>query len=568
MSNDRLIISNILDQQIRDIGSDMTEAKFFEFYCALQILKDYDLSYDEIISGVIGSGNDGGIDSLHIFLNGELIQEDTVVESLSKRKKNSIIVNLIQAKKANGFKEEVINKFISSTDELFNLSIPLERLSPVYSNELITLIGKFREVYKAVITTYPDISFNISYASLGEEIHPNTHRKVDRLREVIINHFDNAKFKFDFIGARELLQIARREPTSNFELEFVENPISTENGSYVCLVPIKSYYNFFVDENSIIIKRIFDSNVRDYQGNVKVNKAIQETLQNPGNEDFWFLNNGVTIVCPKASATGKRLLIEDPQIVNGLQTSYEIYSYFRNLKFDNNDQRRVLVRVIVEQDAGSRDNIVRATNSQTSIPETSLRAADKVQRDIEDFLLHNDFYYERRKNYYKNNGKPVSRIISISYMSQAVISILLQKPDYARARPSTLINQDQEYTTIFNERYPVQLYLSCINIMRFIEETLKSFVDDILLSRKDINNIKFHVAMVTVMHQAKNTENVKVEDILLIDTSQLDRNEIQQHLFKVLHIYMDLGGTDQVSKGPIFTQTLLYTYRKPLYTKK
>lgn len=560
MSNDRLIVSSILDQQRQATAAEMSEARFFEFFCASQLLKDFDLSYDELASGVIGAGNDGGIDAIHIFLNGDLIQEDTEFEHLAKRRKNSIAIHIIQAKKVNGFGEEAVNKFISSVDELFDLSVELNNLNTVYSSELLITINKFHEVYKSVISSYPDISFNFYYATMADDIHPNVQRKVERLKQVTLKLFDNAIFNFDFIGARDLLQIARREPVSHFELEFIENPISTENGSYVCLVPIKNYYKFFVDDNDVIIKRIFDANVRDYQGSVKVNKAIQETLRQPGKEDFWFLNNGVTIVCPKASATGKRLLIEDPQIVNGLQTSYEIYSHFKNLKYDSADSRKILVRVIVEEDSASRDNIVRATNSQTSIPETSLRAADKIQRDIEDYLYHHDFFYERRKNLYKNSGKPVSKIISISYMSQAVISILLQQPDYARARPSTLINQDQDYIRIFNNKYPVQVYLNCIKLMKRVESFLRAHTDSLHLSRKEINNIKFHLVMVLTMTVSNKIHHIKVEDILQIDVEKISDDLIQEQALKVLDLYRNLGENDQVAKGPMFVQRLIQDF--------
>ncbi|GAI16788.1 unnamed protein product, partial [marine sediment metagenome] len=66
---------------------------------------------------------------------------------------------------------------------------------------------------------------------------------------------------------------------------------------------------------------LFEANVRDYQGKVEVNKAIGNTLLSAYSEDFWWLNNGVTVVASQASLSGKTLVVEDPQIVNGLQTS-------------------------------------------------------------------------------------------------------------------------------------------------------------------------------------------------------------------------------------------------------
>jgi hypothetical protein len=557
MNNDQLILTSILEQKKQLTAPELSDADFFEYFCASEILKDNDLSYDEIFAGIVGKGNDGGIDSIYILLNSELVQEDSDFESL-KRKKNHIAVHIIQAKRTNGFGEDPINKFSSTIRELFDLSRDLDTFKSIYNTDLLLIIQNFRNAYKGVITSFPDISFYFYYATLGNEVHPNTNRKVDQLKEEVTKHFHNAEFWFKFVGSRELLQLARREPTSNHELEFIENPISTENGSYVSLVPLRSYYKFITDTLTGNIKKsIFDANVRDYQGSVKVNRAIQETLQNPGNEDFWFLNNGVTIVCPNATASGKRILIEDPQIVNGLQTSYEIYNYFRDIKYEPNDDRKLLVRVIVEADKTSRDNIVRATNSQTSIPETSLRAADKIQRDIEDYLYHNDYYYERRKNYYKNSGKPISRIVSISYLSQAVISTLLQKPDYARARPSTLINKDEDYNLIFNKNYPIPIYLICVKLMKRIEDFLRLNGDVFALSRKDFNNIKFHVAMLVTMEVVNKTHNIKVEEIQTINSDNITDSMITLQATKVVDVYRNLGGTDQVGKGPTFVKQLI-----------
>jgi AIPR protein len=516
MNNDKIILSSILEQRKKETAPELSEAKFFELFCASEILKDYELSYDEINSGNIGGGSDGGIDSLYLLLNDELVQEDTDVEALSKKRKNEIEIYIIQSKRTDGFSEEAINKFNSSVEELFDLSRSLASLSKTYNNDLLTSIKKFRDIQKCIITSFPKIIFRFYYTTIGNEVHPNVIRKVDKLKQRVNDHFDSAEFFFGFLGARELLQLARREPVSTFELDYSENPISTDTGSYVCLVPLKSYFNFFVDNEGMIIKRIFDANVRDYQGSVKVNRAIQETLEKPGKEDFWFLNNGVTIISPKASASGKKLIVEDPQIVNGLQTSYEIYKYFAGLKFETGDSRKILVRVIVEQDPAARDNIVRATNSQTSIPQTSLRAADKIQRDIEDYFYHQDLYYERRKNYYKNAGKPISKIVSISYLSQAVISILLQQPDYARARPSTLIDKDEDYLRIFNENYPVPIYVICVRILKKVEDVIRANTEKFRLIRKDINNIKFHLAMRTAMVLISKSKNIKVESTLLI----------------------------------------------------
>jgi hypothetical protein len=557
MPNDRIILTSVIDQRKASTAPDVSVSRYFELFCASEILKDYDLSYEEIDSGTIGGGHDGGIDSVFLILNDELIQEDTDIETLSKKRRNEIEIYIIQSKKTNGFTEDTINKLIASVENIFDLSKDISSLSAFYNKELLDIVDRFRCIYNSIVTSFPTISINFYYSTLGNEVHPNVKKRVNRLEQAVKNLFDNANFNFSFLGARELLQLARREPSSTFELEYAENPISTETGSYICLVPILSYYNFFVDEHGVIIKRIFDANVRDYQGSVKVNKAIQDTLQNPGKEDFWFLNNGVTIVCPKASASGKKLIIEDPQIVNGLQTSYEIYNYFSSISEEREEKRKLLIRIIVEQDSLARDNIVRATNSQTSIPQTSLRAADKIQRDIEDYLYHQGYFYERRKNYYKNSGKQISKIVSISYLSQVVISILMQQPDYARARPSTLIDKDEDYIKIFNEKYPIQIYLTSIKLMKRVEERIRIKSDEFSLERKDINNIKFHLAMQISMLLTNKKANIDASDIEMININILSDEMIDLELNGVIKSYKNNGGDDQTAKGREFVKDLI-----------
>jgi hypothetical protein len=85
------------------------------------------------------------------------------------------------------------------------------------------------------------------------------------------------------------------------------------------------------------------------------------------------------------------LTIEDPQIVNYFQKHNTI-----------DEKRNLLVRVIVPPVTESRDRIIKVTNSQTQIPVASLRATERIHRDIEEYLRPHGLFYDRRKNFYKN----------------------------------------------------------------------------------------------------------------------------------------------------------------------
>jgi len=297
-----------------------------------------------------------------------------------------------------------------------------------------------------------------------------------------------------------------------------------------------------------------EGNVRDYQGNVEVNRSIRETLiSDTLPEDFWWLNNGITVICSNAIVSGKTLTIENAEIVNGLQTSREIFNVLSS-KSQQFDERSILVRVIVTEDAESRDRIIRATNSQTDIPSASLRATDKIHRDIEDFFATRGLFYDRRKNFYKNQGKPVRKIVSIGFLGQAVLACALGDPANARARPSRLIKSDEDYRRIFNESYPLNVYYNSIELTRRVEDALRSEECDIANSHW--NNIRFNAAMVTAM-KLMGSSVPSARKMAEVDLTKATREMILECISLVWERYQYLGGTDQVAKSTLLKSKIL-----------
>jgi len=553
MTNDQIILDQIIREKCAESGDELSISDYFEIYTASEILKDYDLTYDDILYGIVGKGGDGGIDSIFTFLNGELIKEDTEINA--NQKKNHIELIVVQSKTSPSFTENAIVKFRESAQDLFNLANNPDDYVGRYNVDLIDKSKLFRNTYSKLATSFPKLEIKYYYATQGNEVHPNVEGKVPKLRDDISAMFGGAEFSFEFIGASELLALTRNVPSTSRVLHVSESPIGTDAGSYLCLVTLSKYFEFISDDGSLA-RSIFESNVRDYQGSVLVNTGIRKTLENKESENFWYLNNGVTIITPKAVLSGKQLTIEDPQIVNGLQTSHEIYQHFAQLDDHTGDDRSVLIRVICEEDEEARDRIIRATNSQTSIPPASLRSSDEIHRNIEDFLKANGYYYDRKKNHYKNQGMPVAKIISIPYMAQAMMATTLLKPDSARARPSTLINSDIEYKKIFSLDIPIDVYLKVIQIMKVVEQFLKPEKCEIDLDRKTITNIKFYVAMLVSIGLADGKDMI-INKLSNLPSITIQPDLLKESLEKVLKEFENLGGTDQVAKGSDLVNKLL-----------
>ena len=87
----------------------------------------------------------------------------------------------------------------------------------------------------------------------------------------------------------------------------------------------------------------------DFQGATEVNAAIRKTLASDRTPDFWWLNNGVTILSSRSGIDGDKIRISDPQIVNGLQTSTQISLHY-NADGDQADTRSVMVKILSSED--------------------------------------------------------------------------------------------------------------------------------------------------------------------------------------------------------------------------
>lgn len=426
--NDQILINQIIKQEHSSHLERLSEDIFFEFYTANQLLKNYDLSYDQIENGLCGASLDGGADSIYLFVNGELIEEDTALDSIKRNVEIELVI--IQSKNETSFSEDPVLKLARLSKNLLDLEFQSSKFINRYNNIVLAKFELFRKTYFELITKKPRLRVNFYYVSKGIDVHPNVQQQIEELKTEVATILTEATVDFETIGATKLLDVYRKKDNEVFSLKLAETPLSSQGKVFISLVRIRDYFKFITDENGVIVRNIFEANVRDYQGKSSVNLDIQSTLESQSaKEDFWWLNNGVTILADDVTAPGgKELIIHNPEIVNGLQTSTEIYRYLStHAEREDTDFRNILVRVIVPEGEESRDKIIRATNSQTPIPKASLRATDAIHRDIEDYFKPRGLYYDRRKNFYKNEGKKPTDIVSIPFFGSMLYGYLHAK---------------------------------------------------------------------------------------------------------------------------------------------
>jgi hypothetical protein len=278
-------------------------------------------------------------------------------------------------------------------------------------------------------------------------------------------------------------------------------------------------------------------------------------------EDFWWFNNGVTIVADYVRIAGKKIVIRDPQIVNGLQTSHEIYNYFQN-SGQHND-RSVLVRIIVPPASGrARDGIIRATNSQTQLPPGALRATEKIQKDIEEALAHDGYYYERRANYYKNLGFQLEQVVSMPRLAREYTALVLGEPHTALRYSESQLLEDSHYLRVFSGENDLDIYRLVLDVHVRIGEFLASYALDRPLLGDTTENWRHHLAYMSSFTltrlrrpTTRDLMNIRVEhmtDSLLAAMTNLLKREYEGSLRKGSRAQ----GIDKVARSADFSQKL------------
>lgn len=494
-SNNIIILNGILKDFKSTNELSIPDSDILELFVANQITKKYELSFEEISESIVDGGLDGGIDSLFVLVDEKLILENESADEITMNANTSLELNIIQTKSDNNFKETALDKLIASIPILMDLDISEEGLLTRFNPSITEKIQIFRKLWLQAVRKHSEIIINYYYTCKANQIEYNSafNSKVNQLKHITSDKVSGAKVEFIPISSKELIDLHSKSIISSLEIKFKESPISviykTGQIGYIGVANLNDFFRFITDSGGNIKENIFESNIRHYQGDVDVNNSIKETLEKDYERDFWWLNNGITMIASQVGQVGKVLTLENVQIVNGLQTSFTIGKYFEEKQ---EEERAILVKIIISQDKESIDKIIAATNRQNPVSPALLRATDNTQRMIELFFNNEGYYYDRRKNYYKNQGKAASKIFSIQYTAQSIEAILNYNPSSARSKPTSLIKSEKSYLNIFDSRANFKAYLISCLIVQKVSNFIRLEVDQ---ETKNITrNFTYHIS--------------------------------------------------------------------------
>lgn len=521
--NDKILIDGIVDDRLESKIPSEKRDEVFEFFVFEQLLKDYDLSGEELEFGNVDGQNDGGIDGFFIFINGHLLTDP---EKFNWPKSGSILeVWIITCKHHDTFKQAPLDSLVASITELFDFGLEDNDLKGDYSEELLLQRNFLKQAYRKVSPRLREFKVAYYYASRGntEELGESVQSRGNQIIQITKDFFGNSNTTFSFIGSTELVELNRKAPNFSLELPFTDDLSSGE--TYILLVKLCDYFNFVSDDGKLR-RYLFDSNVRDFMGLNRVNEDIRNTLLNDTSPDFWWLNNGVTILATGASVVGKAIQIQDIQIVNGLQTSESIFRYFVGGGKDIKD-RSVLVKVIVSKNSEIRDEIIRATNNQTTVELSALHATDKIQRDIEEVLKLHDFFYERRTNYYKNQGAPSERIVTPLYLASGYLNLILKAPEQASALKAKFMRIENSYNKVFSDSIDLEVWPSIAAVLKMTDTFLESKRPNTNGSGEHfLKNRRQFLSFLTIS-RLLNSFNFSISDLIKLDLGKYNFAELE-----------------------------------------
>lgn len=493
--NNTIILKSCLGEFKEANQIEVRDDQAFELFCSYLATRRYGLTFEDAEASLTGGGQDGGIDSFSVIVDDDSIVSEDQLETTAITCRTSVRVVLIQSKLEDTFGESPIDKFLTSLPIITDLDVPENELHKRFNPTLVERIMILRQVWERAARVGATIEVEILHCCTAQEVEISKAyvSKMGQLAELVASRVAGSRVEIRPISALELLELYSKPVLGTLNLTFKETPLAATYGGsaigYLGLVKLSDYTAFIRDEEGKPREAIFEDNIRHFVGSVEVNNEIGRTVQSDYSRDFWWLNNGITVIASDARPFGKTLALDDAQIVNGLQTSFMLSE---KLEIRADDERALLVKVIVTQDKETIDKVIHATNNQNYVQPAVLRGNDDIQRRIEMFFVSKEYFYERRKNFYKNRGKPANRIISIQNAAQSVEAVLYRNSSRARSKPTSLVKEETSYKRIFREDIGFDTILRCCQLSRIAHEYNGMLADesDKIIAR----NFKFHLA--------------------------------------------------------------------------
>ena len=163
-----------------------------------------------------------------------------------------------------------------------------------------------------------------------------------------------------------------------------------------------------------------------------------------------------------------------------------------------------------------------------------------------DFLKY--IHTKQADFYYKNQKKKTSEIVTVSFLAQCLISILLKKPDFARARPSTLLSDDETYSHLYASGNKLEAYYRTARLGKIVQENLAKTVNISFAERSDLLFYLLYAVASTVLGK----KQIYFSDMESFPLESVSDQLIDNIKYPIFNKYKELGGNGRVAKDASF----------------
>ena len=229
---------------------------------------------------------------------------------------------------------------------------------------------------------------------------------------------------------------------------------------------------------------LLERNIRRYLGTHgnRVNHAIFQTLiQAEKRDDFYFYNNGITMICRKfrhnaLQGENYQIKLEGMQVINGGQTCKTIERAVHAVQADQAgaagaafENVYVLLRLyeLADEDQDFVRDITYTTNSQNPVDLRDLRSNDEIQKQLEIGMRDLGYHYKRQRE----DGGLGSHTISATVLAESCLACLNRMPHQAKCMRKEHFGK--LYESIFGGLQAAPAIVS-VWIFRFVESMRKA----------------------------------------------------------------------------------------------
>lgn len=382
---------------------------------------------DQLISEMVVDGQyDGGVDALLLDPNAE---EENLVLVQSKYYQNITFDNV----------RDAIQKIILFYKDM-------ER-------------GEYQNVNTSVQRRFLSLNAEVGEESKIRFVFYTSAKKnrirTDRIEKIVKEQFqDNDKFEVSLLYVDDLVEeikeLESRRPTVEsgvITIDKANNALWYDEDAVVVNVSAFSLKEIYARHNTNLLSR----NLRYYIRKRDIDDSINDTIRNAPDQ-FWFRNNGITIVCDEFRVDGKIVHLNDFSIVNGGQTTTLIH----RSKEITRDKDLYLPCKIIKSIGESSDeknrfilDIAKATNSQKPIKQIDLKANAPEQIRFSNSMREEGIFYQTKR------GESIPKDFKLEYLNADLSQIgklclagVFQIPAASRSKPSSLYN-DRFYRPVF-----------------------------------------------------------------------------------------------------------------------